>query len=75
MTALGKHEAIKEVGTDGIALVLQSWEKIVKMEWLRKVAVFLEISNSSVHMFCEIEVNAERILFVLTVVYGRSMKH
>ena len=32
MTALGKHEAIKEVGTDGIALVLQSWEKIVKME-------------------------------------------
>lgn len=51
MTASDKHEAIKQVGTDGIALVLQSWEEIAKMEWLRKVAVFLEISNFSVHMF------------------------
>lgn len=27
MTASDKHEAIKHVGTDGIALVLQSWER------------------------------------------------
>lgn len=32
MTASDKHEAIKQVGTDGIALVLQSWEEIAKME-------------------------------------------
>lgn len=32
MTALGKCEAIKQVGADGIALVLQSWEEIAKME-------------------------------------------
>lgn len=32
MTASDKHEAIKHVGTDGIALVLQSWEEIAKMK-------------------------------------------
>lgn len=32
VTALGKHEAIKQVGVDDIALVLQSWEEITKME-------------------------------------------
>lgn len=32
MTALGEHEAIKQEGTDVIALVLQGWGEITRIK-------------------------------------------
>lgn len=40
MTALGEHEAIKQEGTDVIALVLQGWGEITRIKWLEKVAAY-----------------------------------
>ena len=67
MTALGKPEATKQVGVDDIALVLQSWEEITKMEWLGKVAVYFWKFQILVFTCSyEIEVN---YLFFLKFIY------
>lgn len=62
VTALGKHEAIKQVGVDDIALVLQSWEEITKMEWLGKVAVYFWKFQILVFT-CSYEIEVNYLLF------------